>query len=398
MRLAKAVPGLKKLDLRQNPLKDAEELCIQLFPSLVQVNGKSVAQLRKTKKQNEPKDFPMRKTPEAKRNKSKDRTKTPNRSPSTSDQELLKEIKKLQAENTELKVHNNKLVEELAYKSKLIIARSKDLAKNNERLVELEQELAMCKLESISAQNATVSSQAIANTNMISGIRSTAELNLAGGNETLDAGKELESEIEIMRERCTEFEAKIEECNVRLKFLSEERHKLDNTEKEHHWQVLQYEERKMKNAKCKRKEQLREVLRSSEYFRKRSIILQREIVKLKSILEAEYLCKDSSNKSDSKAESTNNLEEMRYKLAELEAEYQETIEGLEKATVQIEKLDYCMTRHRMSESSLDFSNDQEVNAKYCSTKGPSIEMTQTNLKDFQEEENVIEQRMRYAQR
>ena len=342
VKLAKAVPTLKKLDLRQNPLKNQEEICLRLFPSLTQLNGKSVASLRKKNEQQKPKDLvselPVKKMQDTRRNRSIDKQR---------DQDTHKEMKKLQAENAELRAQNNKLIEELAYKSKLIIAKSKDLTKNNERLVELEQELAMCKLESISAQN----TEAVKN-----------ELNSAR-NEI--AGKELENEIETMKRRCTEYEEKVKECEVKLKVLSDEKSKMESMQKEYYWKVLQG--KNVYRKKCGRKEQLKELLASSEYFRKRSIILQHEIAELKHLVER-----------------SSSIDKIK-KLKELEAEYEEIIEGLEKATIKMERLDYHMVNSEIP---------VELDIDYCSAKG--AELTQSNLRSFQEEENAIEQKIRYG--
>jgi chromosome segregation ATPase len=342
VKLARAVPTLKKLDLRQNPLKDQEEICLRLFPSLTQLNGKPVASLKKNG-QNKTKDIvcelPVKKVQDIRRNRSIDKPK---------DQEILKEIKKLQAENTELKAHNSKLVEELAHKSRLIITKSKDLTKNNERLVELEQELAMCKLESISAQN----TGAVKN-----------ELNSARNKI---AGKELESEIETMKRQYVELEVKVEECEMRLKILSDEKDKLDSMQKEYYWKVLQGKD--VHKRKCERKEQLKKLLASSEYFRKRFITLQHEIAELKNTIREQF-----------------NIDKEQ-KLKELEIKYEEVIEGLEKATIKMKRLDYYSVK---SEGSLEL--DTEL--KYYSNK--STELTQSNLRSFQEEENTIDQKIRY---
>jgi len=121
IKLANKVPELEKLDLRGNPilsnLKEVENLCIKLFPSLRYINGREIAPPIRI---SNPKAF------KGKRN-------------------LLAEIKGL-------KEHNNKLSKEVTYKSKLLINKSKDLTRTNEKLLELESELALYKLNSLSSR------------------------------------------------------------------------------------------------------------------------------------------------------------------------------------------------------------------------------------------------------
>ena len=176
IKLSKLLPHLTKLDIRNNPLnmKEAEDICIKAFSVLTHLNGKSLIEEGRIGKYKE------------------EMTK------------LVKENKKLANKVLKLKEHNNKLIYELAHKSKVLIAKSKEVAKSNARLIEVEQELALYKVDLCS-----VSPEATVESNK--GGHKKVFVDLENINSLLTDSQQKVLEIKAQLELKSEYLAKLQE-------------------------------------------------------------------------------------------------------------------------------------------------------------------------------------------
>ncbi len=145
---------------------------------------------------------------------------------------LRRENRRLQGEVDELKQHNSKLTDELEYRSKVLINKNKDLCKNNERLVELEQELAMFKLNSIASPSKSdlatpepARQRALSFNNVLTGARNVSELPSSQKPPETPAppNHSLQSEIADLRSHKGELIAALAHNRTRLEELTREK-------------------------------------------------------------------------------------------------------------------------------------------------------------------------------
>jgi len=202
-----------------------------------------------------------------------------------------RENKKLISEITSLKQQNQKLNEELNFKSKQLINKTKDLQKTNEKLIELEQELAFYKLESISM----VSPTKIFDPGQISSKNEAAIINvndIKKASKTISSPqkipeksptKEIHNEVKNLKDRKNSLSNAIEDMKTKLNNLQQEKIKLEKEETDYNQNKISELE---SSPLAIKKEKISEILIITENMRKRANLLNSEVQNLKSIIQA----------------------------------------------------------------------------------------------------------------